>query len=533
VSARPHAVSVAAASAGVLAFFLLTRLLLLWRFPPFFDESLYANWAAQAHDSANERFVALANGKLPLLPWLGAAVMEFGAEPITAVRLVSFVCGLVTMTFVGLLGARLAGRWAGVAAAGAYAVMPYAVVHDVLGLMEPLVTTTGVIALYLQVRLAAKPRLDFALLLGLAFGAGLLTKESGAIALVLLPFSLLVFRWDKSGQKRRLAAWAGCAAVSVVVAGICYSVLTLSDLWDNYGSARASLGTWRSVGTGLSHPLHWLERAWHPDQDLVVGFATWPILLLTALGLVVGVRARPRLGALYVLWMLAPAATAILFLTETFARYLLPSVPLIAVFAGVGAVALVRQARRLPAAWRPAAAMGALVLVALVALLFDGHILADPATAAYPGTSRNEYSTGWPAGTGWKALADELRTRSIAQPITVGYGDQFSSALPILLRHDQAIRFVGEDPNATYVVRNGTPLPTGGTGTLRLAWSYHRPDDGIPLELYERGVAWHNAFYRTPAELRAGLGLPDAQFDQFLREHPSIKAWYDAASAGG
>jgi 4-amino-4-deoxy-L-arabinose transferase-like glycosyltransferase len=523
--------STAAACAGVVAFFLVTRLLLLWRFPPFLDESLYATWASAAHDSVNERFIALANGKLPLLPWLGGAVMELGAEPLTAVRLVSLVCGLFTMAMAGLLGARLGGRWAGVAAAGVYALLPFSLVHDVLGLMEPLVATTGIVALYLQVRLAVQPRLDFALLLGLVFGAGLLTKESGAIPLVLLPASLLVFRWGETGWRRRLAGWFGCVVVSLGLAGVCYSVLTLSEFWDDYGSARASLGTWRSLGTGLSHPLRWLDHAWPGDSDLLVGFVTWPILLLAALGLGLALKARPRLALLYLLWALVPTATAVLFLEETFARYLLPAVPVIALFAGYGAQRLVQERRRLPAVWRPLAATGALVLVSLAALVFDGQILSDPATAPYPGTSRSEYSTGWAAGTGWKPLTRELKRRSAGRQIVVGYYEQFSYALPLLLRHDRQIVFSRGEANATYLVRNGADFPTpAGNGSLRLAWTYHRPDDGVPLDLYERGIRWHDSFYRTRDELRAGLDLPDADFDRFLQEHPSIKAWYDGAA---
>ena len=523
--------STAAACAAVVAFFLVTRLLLLWRFPPFLDESLYATWASAAHDTVNERFIALANGKLPLLPWLGGAVMELGAEPLTAVRLVSLVCGLVTMAMAGLLGVQLGGRWAGVAAAGAYAVLPFSLVHDVLGLMEPLVATTGIVALYLQVRLAIQPRLDFALLLGLVFGAGLLTKESGAISIVLLPASLLVFRWGEAGWRRRLVGWLGCTVVSLALAGVCYSVLTLSEFWDDYGSARASLGTWRSLGTGLSHPLRWLDHAWPGDSDLFVGFVTWPILLLALLGLGLALKARPRLALLYLLWALVPTATAVLFLEETFARYLLPAVPVIALFAGYGALRLVQERRRLPAVWRPLAATGALVLVALAALVFDGQIVSDPATAAYPGTSRYEYSTGWAAGTGWKALARELKRMSAGRPIVVGYYEQFSYALPLLLRHDRQIVFSREDANATYLVRNGADFPKpAGNGSLRLTWTYHRPDGGVPLELYERGIRWRDSFYLTRDELRAGLRLPDAEFDRFLQEHPPIKAWYDGAS---
>ena len=518
--------------AALFAFFLVTRLFLLWRFPPFLDESLYGNWASLVHDGVNNRFIALANGKLPLLSWLGGSIIGLGVEPLTAVRLVSLCSGLGTMALVGMLGARLGGRWTGIAAAGAYAVLPYALVHDVLGLMEPLVAAAGIAALYLQVRLAAQPRLDLGLLLGLAFGAGLLTKESGAIALVLLPASLLVFHWREAGWRRRLAAWVGCAVVSLVVAGICYSVLTLSEFWDDYGSARASLGTWRPLGTGLSHPLRWLNHAWIGDRDLFLGFVTWPILLLAALGLVRGLRTRPRLGLLYLLWALAPTVTAVLFLKETFARYLLPTVPLIALFAGHGAHTLARGTRRLPAKWRPLATTGALALIALAALVFDGHILANPATAAYPGTSRSEYATGWAAGTGWKALARELERQAAEKPIVVGYYDQFSYALPLLLRHHPEITFSRADANAGYVVRNGEDSSTmTGNGSLRLIWTYRRPRGGVPVELYERGVRVHDSFFRTPDELRAGLGLPDAQFDRFLQKHLQIKAWYDGVVA--
>src|ERR1051326_5197094 len=81
---RPAAVALA----GIVALFLATRLALVWRFPPFLDESLYASWAKEIHDSGQNRYVSLANGKLPLLPWLGAVVMWLGAAPLTAVRVV-------------------------------------------------------------------------------------------------------------------------------------------------------------------------------------------------------------------------------------------------------------------------------------------------------------------------------------------------------------------------------------------------------------------------------------------------------------
>jgi 4-amino-4-deoxy-L-arabinose transferase-like glycosyltransferase len=184
---------------AILAFYLATRLALLWRFPPFLDEANYAVWAKDVHDSGENRFIALANGRGPFFSWLGAVVIWLGASPLTAVRLISIGSGLVSLTCVGLLGRRLGGVWTGVAAAGLYAVVPYFVVHDSIGLFEPLVVALGLVALLLQIRLAEEPRLDLALLLGIVLGAGLLAKESSRFALVLLPASLLCFSWARQG----------------------------------------------------------------------------------------------------------------------------------------------------------------------------------------------------------------------------------------------------------------------------------------------------------------------------------------------
>src|SRR5438093_10337711 len=96
--------------------FLGTRLAMLWRFPPFLDESLYATWALRVHDSVNDRFVALAYGKLPLLSWLGSGFVFAGIEPLDAVRLVSFFAGLCSTVVVALLAARLGGSRAALAA---------------------------------------------------------------------------------------------------------------------------------------------------------------------------------------------------------------------------------------------------------------------------------------------------------------------------------------------------------------------------------------------------------------------------------
>jgi dolichyl-phosphate-mannose-protein mannosyltransferase len=521
------------ALAAIVAIFLATRLAILWRFPPFLDESLYASWAKEIHDSGQNRYVPLSNGKLPLLPWLGAVVMWLGAAPLTAVRFVSLGSGLVSLGCVGAIGRRLGGTWTGVAAAGLYAVVPYFVVHDVIGLYEPLLTATAMLALYLQLRLADEPRLADALLLGLALGAGLLTKESGRFALVLLPFSLLCFRWEAPRRWWRLARWAGGAVLAVAVAGAMWSVLKLSEHYSILGRTAKQVEPVRSVGSGLAHPIRWLDFAWPGERTHILGYVTAPIVILAAIGLGLALRRGWRLPLFVLLWAALPFGAATLLAENTFARYTLQVAPPLAVLAAYGLVRLVAFVRTLPvrADRLAAGAAVATALVLLPAFLFDGEVLADPNRADYPGSSDKEYATSWTAGNAWVAVADELNGLTGSGRSTVTVFAQGSPALGLEL-HPNVVQEGGV--NARFAIDNGGGIPADhGPGELRQIWSYQRPRNGTPLELYERGVTVAGRFYSTTADLRAGLNLGDKEFDAFVASHPEVKVWYDGAVADG
>ena len=90
----------------------------------------------------------------------------------------------------------------------------------------------------------------------------------------------------------------------------------------------------------------------------------------------------------------------------------------------------------------------------------------------------------------------------------------------------------GSDPRAraaAYAVENGAPYPPEtGIIELRPVWEVRRPRGGTPLRLLARGVVWEGRFYSSPDALRAGLGLPDPEFDAFIASHPEVGAWYAA-----
>lgn len=519
------------AGAAIGGLYVLTRLALLWRFPPFYDEGLYAGWAHAGFVDRDELFVALANGKQPMLAWLGAALVALGIEPLTAVRLVSGVAGLVTLVMMGLIGSRLGGLRVGIAAAAVGAFLPYLFVHNAIGIMEPLVAAAAMTALYLQLRLADHPSLELGVLLGIVFAVALLTKETGKFALALLPLSLLCFRWDGPAVGKRLAQWLGCAAVALTLAWLGFSVLRLSDLYDDMGHVAAAIGVHNAYGDALRHPLRYLEQN-APLLRVLVDYLTVPLALAAVLGAGLAARAKPRLAGVLVGWAIVPLFGALLLAIGPYPRYILVAVPPIGILAGYGAVRVLETVGRGRGRDRLVAA-GALAAVLVVpGAVFDARVLGNPSTARYPGADDWQFATGWTAGRAWLDASAELERRADG-PTVVQLKDIDSPALRLSLLDRPEIEIVVGDQSggaaARFAIENGSRWArTNGLVEMRPVWEVRRPRDGTPLRLLERGIAWEGGFYTTPDLLRAGLGGSDAQFDAFVAAHPEVQAWYAA-----
>ena len=123
------------------------------------------------------------------------------------------ISGLLTLPVLFLLGRRLADDRVGLVAAALYALIPFAVVHNGIGIMESLVTLVVATALLLQIDFARNPTIRLALLLGLVGAIGVLTKENTKPAMALLPLSLILFDWRPEGRRERLTRWVGGAAI--------------------------------------------------------------------------------------------------------------------------------------------------------------------------------------------------------------------------------------------------------------------------------------------------------------------------------
>ena len=535
-SSRPRRSSywVGAVSAGLAVLFALA---LLWRFPPFLDEAIYSGWTARIADDPSERFVPLANGKEPLFEWLAATITTLGIGAFTAGRLISVVTWFGTIALVAAVGWVAGGRRVALASGFLSAICPFLVVYGVLGLYEALATFLVTATLLLQILLARTLRLDVALLLGASFGLGLLTKQSTLMAFALWPVSLVLIDWSRPALGARLARLTGLALLSAGVAFALASILRLSEFYDDLGRLRKELYPVHSISDALSTPGAWLEQNWPAYRDVIGTYVTPAVILVAAVGVGLGLRRRAPLTVVLVAWVLVPLVTAALLADAPYPRYVHVVAPPLLVLAamGCGWTADVLSAWLRPRTGRDVAPFALPLVVGVVALqplLFDARLAVDPSSVTYPGLDEEQFVTGWPAGTGLKAMRRELEGRAgRSGATTILLGPQAPGWLSFAMRNDTRFSFVSSDsdqPGALLALENGAALPPRSDA---LSWGpvrrVERPRNGVPLVLYESGVRFRGRFVASPEELRR-LIVPDARFDEYIAQHPAVKSWLEA-----
>jgi 4-amino-4-deoxy-L-arabinose transferase-like glycosyltransferase len=441
-----------AAAAAIVAGYLLSRALFVTRFPYFLDEGTYAVFTYKAAHSLHDLFISFTIAREPLMFWLGIPWVKLGFNPLHAVRIVSVIAGLLTLIVIGLLGRRLGGTLVGFVAAGLCVVLPFFVVHDGIGIIEPLVTLEMAAALYLQIEYARRPAIRLALLLGLVLAAGVLTKENTKPSLALVPLSLLCLDWAQEGRRERLLAWLrGIAIAAVMVVGA-YLLLHVSSRYSEFEKARHNplLYTVRPLSDVITDPFGKIGPAWHAYHPAFSGYVTLPLIAVALAGAVGALRTRWRITVVLLAWILVPLAVSLLFSTAPFPRHVMYLLPPGIVLAAYGLADGWRWAQRtLPAPLAlPVTAAVASVLLA-PALLLDSRVLAHPASTRYPGLDDLQYVTGTGGGTPWPSMAEEIRTRARGRTVYMLAPTGYTQVVEMLLGPSSRYQVVlGTDPRA-------------------------------------------------------------------------------------
>lgn len=155
-------------------------------------------------------------------------------------RLTIALLDTLTIVLVYLLGKRLFGRVAGLAAAAFYAFTAQAIQLSHFFAMDPASTTFTVMAIYAAVRMAEERRLRLAVFAGVAAGLAIASKFSALPILAAPVVAGLLWVWAEQGQDaRRQARGVLAIPLALVVAGLTFflaSPYAVLD-WENFAQA--------------------------------------------------------------------------------------------------------------------------------------------------------------------------------------------------------------------------------------------------------------------------------------------------------
>jgi 4-amino-4-deoxy-L-arabinose transferase-like glycosyltransferase len=447
---------------GLLAAaYLATRVALTWRFPLYVDETTFASFARDVHGDIGQFFAAEIDKKGLLPSWLGAGLIGAGIDPVTSMRLLAAAGAALAAVCGGLIVRRLYGLREGLLTAALIALGPYFLVNASVGIYDAMVTGLVAAAVLVSIRLAQKARISTALLLGVIIGAGGLTKPTSSVAVVVLPFTLLLFDYASPLRRRRLLIWAGHAALALALGYAITSIARLTPLYDrpmlpkqNHRSLGQILD---AIGPSIrsNGPLMW---------NAMFGYLTTPGIALAAIGVISGLRRHRAATAILGVWTGSVIASALLLALWPYPRYFAAAMVPLSAFVALGAVAvwngLVGRSPRYRSARIALAAVLLLVAVS-PAVRYEGQVLADPVHTAYPGADLEGYVWATSAQTWVDPFAREIERRGGPYPVHIDVVLGYTWGLDLRLNGAA----VGSERRFD-VFSGGTPARTGSARYL-------------------------------------------------------------------
>lgn len=462
----------------LIALYFLLRLPNLTLQPIFADEAIYIRWAQIMRAEPTLRFLPVSDGKTPLFMWVLMPVLKFVEDPLLAGRLLSVFSGFFTLLGVYLLTRSVFSQKAAFWASFLYAIIPYTVFFDRMALVDSMLSAFTIWALYFAIWLSKSVRLDLAFILGYILGGAWLTKTPAFLNLFLLPFTLLVFKGSKDKRLLKLLLfWT----VSIITALIMYNMLRLGPQFHLLSSRNSDY---------IFSPLELVGRPLDPFiphlrdiSDWFPKLLTWPVLGFMVYGLWFMVKAKNRMGGVVLLWAIIPLLIEMAFLRTFTARYLLPSIPPLLIFAGLG-MERISNKFLMPIF---------LIVLVIPSFNFNYRLLTNPPPDSLPKEERKGYFEDWTAGYGFFEIAQFLKEQRKEGKVVVGTEGFFGTlpdGLHIYLDRDDItvlgstatisaqIRGAAKD-NKTFFVGNKKTFKTGLAGVeLIKEYQKAKPKDG-------------------------------------------------------
>jgi 4-amino-4-deoxy-L-arabinose transferase-like glycosyltransferase len=427
--------------------------------------------------------------------------MHIVEDPLLAGRLVSVLAGLSSMIGLFFLTKELfKSKRIAVMASFLYLLFPFALVYDRMALYDSLVAMFIIWSLYLEVLLVRRGTLRLAIILGVVIGLGLLNKSSANFALILLPFSLLLFNFNDKQWKKKLLRLAMYAAIAAVIAQAIYLLLRLSPFF--YIVAQKDAVFIYPLKEWLQHPFTYFYPNLVTLFGWLVDYSTIPFLIFIFASFFLG-KKNIREKLLLLAWFIVPFVALAMFGRLLYPRYILfMTMPLLV----LAAYSFYTVLHGLPMRWIKAGIFAVFMLPFVVA---DVLIITDFAKAPIPQSDKNQYFLQWPAGPGVKESIEILEKESKDKKIFVGTQGTFGLmpyAFEIYLHKNPNITVLGmwpiEDAPPKEILDASKKMPTyiffyqpcsrcpnegeaPATWNLKKIYQYERPQTKSYSTLYQ------------------------------------------------
>jgi 4-amino-4-deoxy-L-arabinose transferase-like glycosyltransferase len=391
--------------------------------PIFTDEAIYTRWAQIAMRDASWRFISLTDGKQPLFVWAAMIFMKFIKDPLIAARLVSVLTGFFTLIGLWFLSLELfKNKKIAYLTSVIYVFYPFAQVYDRMALMDSMVATFSIWALYFSILLVRKTRLSVMYTLGIAAGLGALTKSSNFFSLYLLPFTVLLFDFSKQKFWKRFLKWVVFAFFSVAIAQVIYNILRLSPLFQMIQTKNATFVY--PFSEWINHPWTFFIGNLHGLFDWLKSYLLAPYILLIAISLVF-IYKFTKEKLLLIVYFLLPMLALALFGKVIFPRFIFFMSCYLLPLAGWGLNEIIvfinkrinKNNKLLPTSLTYLA-------VAIIFIAYPGFIsftiAKDPVNAPIARSDSNQYVNNWSAGWGVSESVNFFKKEAKDKKIFIG-----------------------------------------------------------------------------------------------------------------
>lgn len=385
-------------SVGIIVSYFLIRTASFLSMPIFTDEAIYLRWAQIALNDASWRFISLTDGKQPMFVWLAMVFMKFIEDPLVAGRLVSVFSGLFSLIGLWFLSFELfKNKKVSYLTTVLYVFYPFAHVYDRMALMDSMVGTFSVWALYFSILLIRKVRLDIAYSLGFVIGGGALTKSSNFFSMYLLPFVFILFNFSKNNFQKRFLKAILLSIFAVLIAQGMYLVLKLSPLFQMIETKNATFVY--PFSEWINHPFTFFVGNIRGLKDWLFSYLGISYLVLIIVSLL-SYKQFLKEKLLLIIYFLLPFVALALFGMVIFPRFIYFMSLFLLPLAAFGLEEIIGFVNRTLKNYSYSFLVT--VVITLIFTFYPGYtcykLIVSPMEAAIASSDHNQYLDNWTAG---------------------------------------------------------------------------------------------------------------------------------------